>query len=212
MVTRAATFTRSYSVIGYTPTDQSTFRRKGKSLTDKLYDEFTSIDTSTAGSNTSASSEFAHVASAFSTSMQISACTLFGGGNYATIFYWTNPIAPTPVIVDHLIITIKTAGGAASTGIIGRCTQTGLGQNNCTIANRALATNSYIGASRNNISVGLVLSTASFYDSRKGDSFQRSGTILEGAMQYLSGRALTARPATLAGTVYVFWHKVVTAT
>jgi hypothetical protein len=195
MVTRAPTYTSSSGGWTVVATDQAVFRKKGGSLSKKLEEVFTGYDRA--------------IESVIGNSMQCSAATFHGGGMYANLFNWHNPLAPTPIIVDHLIIRIGTGSGVSgSKFILGAATISGAGQNACALANRALA-NTYEGASRKNIVVGLPLTLATFYDSRMrgATSFQRTSTLLQGAYKYLTARAINASPDACAGTVYIFWHK-----
>jgi hypothetical protein len=180
--TRAPTYTV------FTPAE---FRKKGKQLAVKLRDEFLKME------------------NVVGNGLQCSAATLFGGGLYTNIFNWTNPIAPTAIIVDHVIIRISSAAtGPGCRMIMGMATITGAGQNSQSAANRAIA-NTYEGASRSNFVTGLPLTAVTTYDSRRSGatSFQRCSTFLQGQYQYLTARAWNNRPSALAGTVYVYWHK-----
>ena len=182
MVTRAPTYTFSSS-------NPALFRKKGKSLSDKLTSEFRAIECFAASS------------------MQVSAATVFGGGKYATVTYWTNPIAPSPIIIDHIIIRVGTGSGVSGTRLnLGWATLTGLAQNTCAVANRAVA-NTYGGASRTNLIHAFPVTNATFINTQHATSCNRAGTILEGKFQYLSGRAVGGNAGALAGTMYVFWYK-----
>ena len=182
MVTRAPTYTFSSS-------NPALFRKKGGTLAAKLNEEFRGIEAMAASG------------------MQVSACTLYGGGIYANVFHWTNPISPSPVIVDHLVIKVNTASTAAGCYMtLGRSTNTGAGVNALAVADRCLAANSY--PTRKNMSAGgIPLHAASIWDTRSCTGFQQRSTCMESGYQYLDGRSINAAPGTLAGTVYVFWYK-----
>jgi hypothetical protein len=172
----------------YTVTSAEAFRKKGHSLSYKLHDEF------------------AQIGNSFSTGMQVTAGTLksnphvFGG----YIFTFTNPIDPTPIIVDHIVMRITTAGGTANAVCdLGRATVAGVSRALTGSQNSAPEG----GASRLEIAQNWLLNYASVYSTISMQGSKMGGTILFWKFPYINCRGKSQAFATLAGTYYVYWHK-----
>jgi hypothetical protein len=226
MVTRAPTYTDTYTPVtyttSYTPTEEEAWRMKRGALSKKLHTEHDLIATETTAAYTNTKTDFTSVnaqlkgiAAAISDGIQVSAATLRKGAILEYAFSFTNPIGQK-IIVRDVVVCINTAGGTANArlalsvatvaGVAGRATRA------------ARLINYEGGASGYNVissgDSGMLLNYATIYScaSPHGFTVITMPTLMDassgtGNRKYLNGRIVAANAGSLAGTAYIFWMK-----